>query len=141
MRLEESAARLTAAGVRPTANRILVLHALAVAQGPLSLAELERRLLPMDKSSIFRALTVLRGAHLLHAFSDGDGAQRYEVCHCADAEHDTDHHVHFFCQQCRRTFCMESVPLPEVELPEGWRASSASYMVSGVCPECAGKRR
>ena len=52
---------LAAHGVRPTANRILVVRALQQASAPMSLTQLEERLESLDKSSIFRALMVLRG--------------------------------------------------------------------------------
>ena len=47
-------------GIRPTANRMLVIQALEDAPHPLSLAELEDRLVTLDKSSIFRVLTLFR---------------------------------------------------------------------------------
>lgn len=40
-------------GVRPTANRILVLRALRESAHPMSLADLENHLETLDKSSIF----------------------------------------------------------------------------------------
>ena len=48
--------KLDKKGVRPTANRILVLKELGNVSGPVSLSDLEDRLPNMDKSSIFRVL-------------------------------------------------------------------------------------
>ena len=45
--------------MRPTANRILVLRALRESAYPMSLADLENHLETLDKSSIFRVLTLL----------------------------------------------------------------------------------
>ena len=45
-------------GVRPTANRVLVLRALRAEEHPVTLTDLELTLSPMDKSSIFRVLTL-----------------------------------------------------------------------------------
>ncbi len=50
--------KLDKKGVKPTANRILVLKELNNVDGPVSLSVLENRLLTMDKSSIFRVLTL-----------------------------------------------------------------------------------
>ena len=47
-------------GVKPTANRIVVVKALADAERPLSLSELEYKILSIDKSGVFRALTLFR---------------------------------------------------------------------------------
>ena len=53
-------------GVKPTANRIVVLRELAVAERPMSLTELEYKILSIDKSGIFRALTLFKEHHLVH---------------------------------------------------------------------------
>ena len=64
-------------GVKPTANRILILKALLQAGRPLSLTEIETALESVDKSIISRTLAAFREHHLLHALSDGSGV-RYD---------------------------------------------------------------
>lgn len=123
-------------GVKPTANRIVVVKALAKAGRPLSLTELEYQILTIDKSGVFRALTLFREHHLVHVIEDGGDGVRYELCHSHDDEMDDDLHVHFFCEQCRRTYCLEDVSVPEVELPEGFEQISVNYMIKGICPKC-----
>lgn len=129
-------------GVKPTANRIVVYEALASSYRPMSLAELERNILTIDKSGIFRALSLFRENHLLHVIEDGGDGVRFELCHSHDHHrHDDDTHVHFHCEHCGRTFCIDNTPIPVVELPEGYLMTSANYVVKGVCPDCAGKAR
>ncbi len=125
-------------GVKPTPNRILVAKALAEAGRPLSLMELEARLETIDKSNVFRALTAFREAHLVHVLEDAGDGVRYELCHSHHEEHDDDIHVHFYCTKCHRTFCLEDTPVPPVQVPEGYEVESVSYLLKGVCPECAG---
>ena len=67
-------------GVRPTANRILILKTLQNEHRPMSLSAMEAILLPMDKSSIFRVLTLFLEHDIVHAFEDGKGALNYELC-------------------------------------------------------------
>ncbi len=110
-------------GVKPTPNRLLVARELSSAGRPLSLMELERRLETVDKSSIFRTLTLFRDAHIVHVLEDSGDGVRYELCH-ASGEHDDDLHVHFHCTRCHKTFCLHSVPVPPVEIPEGYTAAS-----------------
>ena len=126
-------------GVKPTANRILILKALLAAGRPLSLTEIETALESVDKSIISRTLSAFREHRLLHAVADGESL-RYEVCHCAEEEEDSDRHVHFHCDICGRTFCLEELPVPTVACPEGFRAESAEYVLHGTCPDCVGKR-
>ena len=127
-------------GVRPTANRILIAACLAAEGRPLSLTELETALESVDKSNISRALALFREQHLVHVLEDGSDSVRYELCRSTHDEEDDDAHVHFYCERCRRTFCLENTAIPPVPLPEGYTAESVNYMVKGVCPACGGYR-
>jgi Fe2+/Zn2+ uptake regulation proteins len=122
-------------GIKPTANRILVAKALSEAACPLSLSELEEKIFTIDKSGIFRTLTLFHEQHLVHAIADGNGT-RYELCRSHDDDHDDDLHVHFQCERCGQTFCLEEIPIPPVQLPEGYQPVSANLTVKGVCPKC-----
>ncbi len=123
-------------GVKLTANRLLIAQALEEAGRPLSMTELEDRLETIDKSNVFRALTAFRDAHLVHVLEDtGDGV-RYELCLSHHDDEDDDVHVHFYCTQCRRTFCLHDVPVPPVHVPDGYEPQGVSYLVKGICPAC-----
>lgn len=124
-------------GVKPTANRILVLKALMPANNPLSLAELDEIIGTMDRSSIFRVLTLFTDNHVAHALVDGNGTLRYELC---DGEKDCsldDMHTHFYCERCHRTYCFKGIRIPTIDLPDGFEMHSINYMVKGICPLCA----
>jgi Fur family ferric uptake transcriptional regulator len=126
--------------VKPTANRIVVARALAAAMRPLLLAELEAEIGTIDKSGIFRTLTVFKENHLVHLVEDGCQGVRYELCHSRHEDEDDDMHVHFHCTQCHKTFCIDNTPVPVVELPDGYLMSTVNYVVKGICPDCAKQR-
>lgn len=126
--------------VRPTANRIIILRALDAADRALTLREVEDRVLSIDKSGVFRALTLFRQNHLVHDIEDGDGVVRYELCMGSGGKNDDDLHVHFFCEHCHQTFCLYDCPVPEITLPEGYVGSGVNYVVKGLCPACARKK-
>lgn len=128
-------------GVKPTANRILVLKTLAASARPMSLSELEYRILTVDKSNVFRALTTFKEHHLVHVIEDGSEGVRYEICHSHSPHTDEDMHVHFFCELCNRTFCIDNTPIPLVDLPDGYSMRTANFVVKGICPECSTKKR
>ncbi len=132
---EDPVALMQEHGVKPTANRILILRTLLRAGRPLSMTEIETDLESVDKSIISRTLSAFREARLLHVLADGEST-RYEVCHCAAEEEDTDRHVHFHCTRCGRTFCLEEIPIPAVSLPEGYAADHVNFVVEGICPHC-----
>ena len=58
MQYAEISKILDEAGIRPTSNRLIVLKALADSPGPMSVGELEDRIDTLDKSSVFRVLTI-----------------------------------------------------------------------------------
>jgi len=137
MKQEECVKLLAEHGVKPTSNRIVVVRSLATSNRPLTLAELEQRIQSIDKSGIFRTLSLFREQHLVHAIEDGSGGLRFELCHSHAADgNDDDLHVHFFCERCQRTFCLDGVPVPTVITPPGYAVTSASHIVRGICPEC-----
>ena len=130
-----SADLLVSHGIRPTANRILIAQALEKAGRPVSLTELEMMTDTIDKSGIFRTLTVFREHHLVHTIEDGE-AVRYELCHSHDHAQDDDLHPHFYCEKCHRTFCLDGISIPSVPLPEGFSQETVNYIIKGRCPEC-----
>lgn len=134
---KECSELLQAHEIRPTVNRILTIRALHGAGRPMSLSELEYKLLTVDKSGIFRALTLFREHHLVHVIEDGDGGVKYELCMSHSGDDDDDVHVHFYCEHCHRTLCLDDVPIPPVKLPAGYRQLSANYVVKGICSDCS----
>ena len=132
--------RLEHKGVKPTANRMLVLNVLTQHSRPLTLSDLEGLLPTMDKSSIFRVLALFREHDVVHVFEDGRGSLNYELCECDGACPHNDFHIHFYCERCHRSFCLHHADIPDFTLPEGFRMSSASFVIKGECPECGRHR-
>jgi Fur family ferric uptake transcriptional regulator len=139
MNTEEASSRLELKGIRPTANRILVYRELSAVSRPVSLADIEDAMPQMDKSSIFRVLTLFLAHDVVHSFTDGRGVVNYELCGSSTRCHHTDGHLHFYCETCQRSFCLEDVHLPDIELPQGFIPHSVSFVIKGECPQCANR--
>lgn len=126
--------------VRPTANRIVVAQMLASSARPLSLSELEDLSDTLDKSTIFRTLTLFRDNHIVHVIDDGSACPRYELCHCPEHEENDDRHLHFYCEMCHKSFCLLDCQIPPIDslhLPDGYHATSVNYVIKGICPDCS----
>lgn len=141
MNSQDMISRLESKGIRPTANRILVMKTLMGEQNPQSLSNLERKMVSMDKSSIFRTLTLFLEHEVVHAFEDGRGVLCYELCEEKGACDHHDGHIHFYCESCQRSFCMEDIHIPSFELPEGFYPHSISFVIKGECPDCRKKHQ
>ena len=134
---------LAAAEVRVTAVRLLIWRTLREEiHDAFSLADVQERLYTIDKSTIFRALTLFAEAGLLHSIDDGSGMQKYCVCHCwaesEDDEHEHEHrgHVHMTCVKCHKTWCLEDVEIPQVAVPDDFEVTEREYVVKGICKKC-----
>ena len=141
MNSQDIISRLESKGIRPTANRILVMKTLMGEQNPQSLSNLERKMVSMDKSSIFRTLTLFLEHDVVPAFEDGRGVLCYELCEEKGACDHHDGHIHFYCESCQRSFCMEDIHIPSFELPEGFYPHSISFVIKGECPDCRKKHQ
>lgn len=141
MNSQDMISRLESKGIRPTANRILVMKTLMGEQNPQSLSNLERKMVSMDKSSIFRTLTLFLEHDVVHAFEDGRGVLCYELCEEKGACDHHDGHIHFYCKSCQHSFCMENIHIPSFELPEGFYPHSISFVIKGECPDCRKKHQ
>lgn len=141
MNSQDMISRLESKGIRPTANRILVMKTLMGEQNPQSLSNLERKMVSMDKSSIFRTLTLFLEHDVVHAFEDGRGVLCYELCEEKGACDHHDGHIHFYCKSCQRSFCMENIHIPSFELPKGFYPHSISFVIKGECPDCRKKHQ
>jgi len=128
--------------VKPTAVRVLLLRAMMGHDDAFSLQSLEDELETVDRSTIYRTLTLFLEHHLIHAIDDGTGSWKYALCapdcHCGEHSGAIDHlHAHFHCERCGHTFCLSTTQTPVVTLPEGYRVTAVNYVLKGLCPACA----
>ena len=128
--------------IRPTAMRIMILREMLSCDEAFSLLSLEDRLDTVDKSTIYRCITLFLTHHLIHAIDDGTGTIKYAVCspecHCGEnGEHLDDLHAHFYCEQCHRTYCLNRIHVPVVTLPAGFQVKHINYVLKGICSACA----
>lgn len=129
--------RLEKKEVKPTAMRILILRTMMTTPYAVSLANLESILDTVDKSTIFRTLTIFLKHHLIHGIEDGSGSMKYEVCSNECTCSIEDMHTHFYCEKCHHTFCFQTIHIPVVDLPAGFVVRGANYIIKGICADCA----
>ena len=114
--------KLVLRDIRPTAIRVLVLRTLLEMKQAMSVSDLEAQLDTVDKSTIFRTLTLFLSHHLIHGVDDGSG-------------------MHFCCECCHKTFCVKSIHIPSVQLPPGFIQTGANYVIKGLCAACALRKK
>lgn len=137
MNIEETLRRHN---LRRTEIREQVLGIFQDAQYALSHGMIEERL-PDDANRItlYRTLKTFEESGLVHRVANDEDSVMYALCshheHCHDHGHN-DEHVHFKCEACGNTFCLEGVSVPKITLPQGFRAAQFQFLASGVCEKC-----
>lgn len=135
--MENVESTLTLHGVRPTAVRILIYRVLQQFNDTFSMTDVETAADTLDKSTIFRTLTLFAEHHLLHEIEDGSGSKKYCLCHNDHECSVEELHCHFYCESCKKTFCLDEAHIPPVNTPPGFIARQAEYIIKGTCADCA----
>jgi len=90
-----------------------------------------------DRVTIYRTLQTFVEKGIIHTIPTADNAVMYALCkdECS-AGHHHDKHIHFICDNCNTTYCLDSVVTPEVNLPEGFKPKLIDVVVTGICDNC-----
>ncbi|MBP7345970.1 Fur family transcriptional regulator [Sediminibacterium sp.] len=90
-----------------------------------------------DRVTIYRTLQTFVEKGIIHTIPTSDNSVRYALCkdECA-AGHHHDDHVHFICDDCGTTYCIDEVSVPKVKLPKGFSAVQTDLVISGTCNKC-----
>jgi Fur family ferric uptake transcriptional regulator len=121
-----------------TGSRQTILELFLSSNGALAHADIEKNTGErFDRVTVYRTLQSFMEKGIIHTIPSADNSIRYALCkdECSQGHHH-DNHVHFICNECSRTTCLESVTVPEVKLPDGFRPVQSQMIVSGVCGEC-----
>ncbi|MEY3921107.1 MAG: hypothetical protein RL634_868 [Bacteroidota bacterium] len=92
-----------------------------------------------DRVTIYRTLQTFLEKGIIHTIPSSDNITRYALCNddCIVTGYHHDNHVHFTCDTCGKTICLDETEVPSVHLPKGFRAHQINMIVSGVCKSCA----
>jgi len=89
-----------------------------------------------DRVTVYRTLQTFVEKGIIHTIPTIDNSILYALCKdCAEGHHHDDH-VHFVCTHCQVTTCLDDVVSPQIQLPEGYQATSVQVVIRGRCKNC-----
>lgn len=123
--------------ISPTAMRLLVLEYLLKQSSAISLRSLEDEFQYSERTTLYRTLKTFEEKGLIHHIKDGSGCTKYALCssNCKEGDHH-DLHVHFYCKNCKETFCLPSYKIPNILLPQNFHLEELGLIAKGVCDKC-----
>jgi Fur family ferric uptake transcriptional regulator len=121
-----------------TSGRRKILELFLGQEGALSHGDIEKKAgEKFDRVTVYRTLQAFLEKGLIHSIPTADNSIRYALCKdSCTAGHHRDDHVHFICNSCGNTTCLEDVTIPEIKLPGGFITEQVEMLVSGVCKSC-----
>lgn len=125
-------------GLSNTDSRRQILDLFINAPGALAHADIENNANDVfDRVTVYRTLQTFVEKGIIHQIPTKDNSVLYALCkdECTGGHHH-DNHVHFICDACNKTVCLDEVLVPEVKLPRGFKPSSSNMMVTGTCKDC-----
>lgn len=135
--MKELEQKLLDRDIKPTAVRLLIFNAMVEYPQAFSLSDLEAVLETVDKSTISRTITLFHNHLVIHSIDDGSGSMKYSVCNDDCQCELNELHVHFNCTHCHKTYCLESVSIPPVQLPEKFLLENINFVMKGLCDKCS----
>jgi Fur family ferric uptake transcriptional regulator len=135
--MKELEQKLLDRDIKPTAVRLLIFKAMVEYPQAFSLSDLEAVLEIVDKSTISRTITLFHNHLVIHSIDDGSGSMKYSVCNDDCQCELNELHVHFNCTHCHKTYCLESVSIPPVQLPEKFLLENINFVMKGLCDKCS----
>ena len=121
-----------------TEGRKKILELFYKSDGALAHADIEKNTeAAFDRVTVYRTLQTFVDKGIIHHIPTTDNSILYALCKedCEEG-HYHDHHVHFICDNCHKTICLEDVTVPDVKLPKGFKPKHAEMVVTGVCDDC-----
>lgn len=138
--------KLHQAGLKSTPARVAILRFLqesSVAQTHADLIKkLSERGIFSDRTTVYRTLDALHEAGVVHKIPTADRQWLFSLSGTDSSGHDAEHHLHFRCEECEKTFCMEAEQLSvQVRLDEKtsrqFHVTGTELLLHGTCPGCS----
>lgn len=121
-----------------TDSRVRILELFLAQNGALAHGDIEKRTGErFDRVTVYRTLHSFLNKGIIHTIPTADNSIRYALCkeNCEEGHHH-DNHVHFVCDDCGNTICLDEVTIPSIQLPQGFKAKQVEMVVSGKCNAC-----
>lgn len=121
-----------------TEGRKKILELFLNSPGALAHADIEKSTdASFDRVTVYRTLQTFVEKGIIHNIPTTDNSILYALCkdNCEAGQHH-DNHVHFICDSCDKTICLDHVSIPDVKLPKGFKQKQTDVVISGICDLC-----
>ena len=124
-------------GLHITDARQKILAAFYKKQGSVTQKDIHLILCKaFDRVTIYRTLELFVEKGIIHVIPSMDHVIRYALIKYSEGSKCYEHHLHFLCEDCGKTICLDTMPVPAMQLPKGFAGKETDVIIKGVCNNC-----
>lgn len=129
---------LKKAGLKATPVRSAVLEILFSINHAVDAHFIETHFESVDRITLYRTLKSFEEKGLIHKITDSNAVIKYASCKpsCLEHQHHQDKHIHFECDKCHHTFCIEETLIPSFNIPGKYKITGINVTMTGKCESC-----
>lgn len=86
-----------------------------------------------DRTTFYRSFKTLLDKSIIHKIVVDNQVVKYALDNSVTHKNK---HAHFYCKKCDSVICLDTVPVQEPEIPQGFEASETEIIIKGLCSSC-----
>ncbi len=120
--------------LKRTSCREGIIEVMMAAEQALSENEIREQLSGnYDRTTFYRSFKTLEEHKIVHKIVIDNQIVKFALDNSITNKKE---HAHFFCNDCHTVTCLDSVPVQDVQLPEGFTEAEKEILIKGTCPDC-----
>jgi len=120
--------------LKRTSCREGIIDVVMAANQALSENEIRERLNGnYDRTTFYRSFKTLEENKIIHKIVVDNQLVKYALDNSITRKEE---HVHFYCNECNTVQCLESTPVREFNLPQGYEQDEIEVIIKGRCSKC-----
>lgn len=111
-----------------------IIEVMMLSKVALSENEIRERLsVNYDRTTFYRSFKTLEEKKIIHKIIVDIQFVKYAI---GDSVTPEKRHVHFYCNECQTLRCLESIPVQDINLPDGYIEFETEVLIKGTCAIC-----
>ncbi len=129
---------LFAHNLKRTSCRQGIIEVIMKANKALSENEVRERLAGnYDRTTFYRSFKTLEEYRIIHKIVVDNQLVKYALDNSVTRKNE---HAHFYCNECNAVLCLDSVPVVQPVLPDGYTSQETEVIIKGTCALCGRKK-
>ena len=125
---------LTKKNIKRTSCREGIIDVIINTGGALSENEIREKLAGnYDRTTFYRSFKTLEDNKIIHKIVIDNQLVKYALDNSITQKKE---HAHFYCSNCHSVLCLDSTPVNNFIIPDGFMQDETKIIIKGTCANC-----